>query len=100
MATALERLDAIVFTAGVGENGAAVREAVCARLSVLGVALDLERNRLPVERGDLDLAAPDSPVRVLRIHAREDLVIARAVRELLYGARALAPSATSSAARE
>jgi acetate kinase len=81
MAASLGGLDALVFTAGVGEHSAGVRAAVCARLGFLGVELDQAQN----ERGapDTDVAAAESPVHVLVIAAREELVVARATRELL-----------------
>jgi acetate kinase len=67
MAAALGGLDALVFTAGVGENSTSVREAVCSRLGFLGVG------------------PPEHRVRVEVVHAREDVVAARAARELLAG---------------
>jgi acetate kinase len=67
MAAALGGLDALVFTAGVGENSRFVRDAVCDRLGFLGVG------------------PPDHRVRVEVVHAREDVVAARAARELLAG---------------
>jgi acetate kinase len=81
MAVALGGLDALVFTAGVGENSAVVRAAICARLGALAVALDGEAN----ERAepDADIAAEGSPVRIVVLHAREDVVVARATRALL-----------------
>ena len=81
MAVATAGLDALVFTAGIGENSAFVRDRVCARLGFLGVELDLRRNAEPVS--DCDLAAEGSAVRVLVIRAREELVAARAARRLL-----------------
>jgi acetate kinase len=81
MAVALAGLDALVFTAGVGEHSAWVRRRVCERLGFLGVELDLERNE--TEEPDAELAAPGSRVRVVALHAREDVVIARTVRGLL-----------------
>jgi acetate kinase len=81
MAVALEGIDALVFTAGVGENSASVRSAICARLSFLGVALDEVANASA--RPGSEVAAAESSVRVVVLHAREDLVIARAVRRLL-----------------
>jgi acetate kinase len=81
MAVALGGLDAVVFTAGVGEGSAPVREDVCGRLGFLGVALDLEANA--AARPDEDVATPDSAVRVVVVRAREDLVAARAARALL-----------------
>jgi acetate kinase len=81
LAVALGGLDAIAFSGGVGEGSAFVRSEVCGRLGVLGVQLDDERNRAgPVPA---DIAAGDSPVRVAVVHAREDVVAARAVRRLL-----------------
>jgi acetate kinase len=81
MAAALGGLDAIVFTGGVGEHSAGVRASVCSRLGFLGVELDEEANIRTDE--DADIAAPHSSVRVLVVVAREDLVVARAVRALL-----------------
>jgi acetate kinase len=81
MAVAMGGLDALVFTAGVGEGSAAVRGAVCARLAFLGVRLD-EAANAPA-RLDRDLSAAGADVRVLVIGAREDLVLARAVRSVL-----------------
>jgi len=81
MGTALRGLDAIVFTAGVGERSPRVRAAVCERLSFLGVDLDPELNERSVP--DADVAAEESNVRVLVIAAREELIAARAVRSLL-----------------
>ena len=81
MCVALGGLDAVVFTAGVGEHSPAVRSAVCERLEFLGVKLDPERNAHSAP--DADIAQPGSNVRVLVIAAREDLVAARAVRGLL-----------------
>jgi acetate kinase len=80
-AAALGGLDALVFTAGVGEHSAAVRERVCTRLAFLGVALDAAANA--AADADLDVAAQGSPVRVHVVRAREELVIARAVRAML-----------------
>jgi acetate kinase len=81
MAVALGGLDALVFTAGVGEGSSRVRADVCARLAFLGVALDTVANQSAVP--DADVASPSSRVRVVVVHAREDLVAARAARTLL-----------------
>ena len=81
MAASLGGLDAIVFTAGVGENSALVRERICGRLGFLGVELDSELNR--VATPDCDVERPGSPVRVVVVRAREELVAARAARSLL-----------------
>ena len=80
-AVALGGLDALVFTAGVGENSPRVRADVCARLGFLGVELDQATNR--DASPDAEIAVPGSPVRVVVLRAREDVVAARAARELL-----------------
>ena len=85
MAASLGGLDALAFTAGVGEHSAGVRAAVCARLAFLGVELDGGLNeRSPA---DADIAGARSHVRVLVVAAREELVVARAVRGLLGTSR-------------
>ena len=84
MATSLGGLDAIVFTAGVGENSARIRSRVCERLSFLGVEIDSERNA--EAEPDTDVATDSSAVRVLVIRAREALMVARAVRQVLIDA--------------
>jgi acetate kinase len=81
MAVALGGLDALVFTGGVGEHSARVRERVCERLRFLGARLHPERNRSAVP--DDDVADASSSVRIVVVRSREDLVIARAVRALL-----------------
>jgi acetate kinase len=79
LATALGGLDALAFTGGIGEHAAAVRRDICARLRFLGVELDERAN----ERSTSDIAAADARVSVLVVPAREDVVVARAVRALL-----------------
>ena len=81
MCAALGGLDAVAFTAGVGEHSPAVRSAVCERLAFLGVRVDPHLNERSAP--DADIAAPGSRVRVLVIAAHEELVAARAVRALL-----------------
>jgi acetate kinase len=80
MATALGGLDALVFTAGIGENSARVRSGICARLRPVGVELDETAN--DSARPDTEIGGPGA-VRVFVIRAREDLVAARATRALL-----------------
>jgi acetate kinase len=82
MAAAMDGVDAVVFTGGVGENSARVRADGCAGLGFLGLAVDPEHNRAD-DPGDRDLATVESRVRVLVIRAREDQQIAREVRRLL-----------------
>jgi acetate kinase len=81
MAASAGGLDAIAFTAGIGEGSALVRERLCARLGFLDVELDAARNEHA--EPDCDIAKTGSRVRVLVIRAREELVAARAARSLL-----------------
>ena len=76
--TALPRMDALVFTGGIGEHAAGVRHEICARLGSLGVP-----DALSAPGDDAVLSDPDAPVQVLRVEAREDLVIARQAHLLL-----------------
>lgn len=75
MLASLGGLDALIFTAGVGENSPVVRAATCEVFGFIGLKLDGEKNQhSPV---DQDIAAVDSAVRVLVIHTQEDWEIAR-----------------------
>lgn len=75
MVAVLGALDALIFTAGIGENSEAVRQAACAGFDYLGLKLDLvKNNQSPI---DQDIAASDSAIRVLVIRAQEDWAIAR-----------------------
>jgi acetate kinase len=77
MIAVLGGVDALVFTAGVGENSPEVRSAVCDKFAFLGLRLDQEKNaQSPLDK-DSDISAPDATVRVLVIHAQEDWMIAR-----------------------
>jgi acetate kinase len=73
----------LVFTAGIGEHSAQVRERVCGRLGFLGVAIDPSRNAAAA--GDCDLTLAGSRAGVAVVHAREEVVAARAARALLHG---------------
>jgi acetate kinase len=75
MLASLGGLDALVFTAGIGEHAAPVRAGACEAFGFLGLKLDLEKNAQ--SRVNWDIAAPDSSVRVLVIHTEEDWQIAR-----------------------
>jgi len=81
MAAAMEGLDAVVFTGGVGERSREVRSRAAEGLGFLGVAIDSARN----EAGppDREISPPGAPVRSFVVAAREDLEIARGVREAL-----------------
>ncbi len=81
LAAALGGVDALVFTAGVGENAAELREEACRGLECLGLRLDPGRNR--ALRPDADLSGDGPGGRILALRTREDLHIAR---EALEGA--------------
>jgi acetate kinase len=81
MATACGGLDALVFTAGIGEGSARVRRLVCERLAFLGVELDATRNEGC--EPDCDIGADGSSVHVAVVRAREELIAARETRRLL-----------------
>ncbi|MDQ2098032.1 MAG: acetate kinase [Tychonema bourrellyi B0820] len=75
MLASLGGLDALIFTAGVGENSAFVRATACEAFGFMGLKLDGEKNQQV--QGDEDIATADSAVRVLVIHTQEDWEIAR-----------------------
>ncbi|HUG47422.1 MAG TPA: acetate/propionate family kinase [Candidatus Limnocylindria bacterium] len=80
-ATALPRLDALVFSGGIGENAAALRADIVRRLDVLGVpAIEAEESA-----SDRLLSSPAHRPAVLRVEAREDVIIAESVTALLAG---------------
>lgn len=82
MTAVLGGIEALVFTAGIGENSAEVRAAACSRLGFAGVLLDATRNRAS-DREDRNIAAAKSRVPVLVIHAEEDWSIAQQCSTLL-----------------
>jgi acetate kinase len=81
MAASLDGIDALVFTAGIGEGSAGIRRDVCRRLGFLGLELDVEANATAVP--DADVNVPGSAVRIVVLHAREDVVAARAAQRLV-----------------
>ncbi len=74
-------VDALVFTAGVGEHAGEVREAVCTGLECLGLELDAQLNAEC--RPDADVARRSSPGRILVIAAREDVTMLEEVSRVL-----------------
>lgn len=76
MIAVLGGVDALVFTAGVGENSPEVRTAVCDNFTFLGAKLDPQKNAQSPT--DQDISSPDAKIRALVIHAQEDWMIARA----------------------
>ncbi len=78
---ALGGLDAIVFTAGIGENQDALRAELLEKMAYLGVKLDAKANMVRGE--EREISAPDSTVRAFVIPTNEELVIARDTKELV-----------------
>jgi acetate kinase len=74
-------VDALVFTAGVGENAGEVREAICAGLECLGLELDAQANAAC--RPDADVARRSARARILVIAAREDVTMVQEVVQVL-----------------
>jgi acetate kinase len=84
MVAAMGGLDVVTFTGGVGEHAAEVRARTIDGLGFLGLGVDAPRNSGAT--GDTDITGAGAQVRVLVIHAREDLEIARQVRAAVGGA--------------
>lgn len=76
-------IDALVFTAGVGEHASAIREAVCQGLQCLGLELDAQANL--TSKPDADITTASSPGRILIIATREDVTMMREVEKVLAG---------------
>ena len=79
-------IDAVVFTAGVGEHSAEVRASICAGLECLGIELSVQANLAC--RPDADIAGPASHARILVIATREDVTMFREVHETLFASPA------------
>ena len=75
-AAAMDGVDAIAFTGGIGENGADPRETICEGLGYLGLKFDVAKNKERVS-GNVELSTFDSKVKVYKIETAEELVIAR-----------------------
>jgi len=78
----LNGADALVFTAGIGENRVEVREAICAHLDQVGIILDADKNRQTTAQ-EAVISTPDSRVKIMVIPTNEELVVAREVRRFL-----------------
>lgn len=78
----LEDLDAVVFTAGIGEHAPQVRELSCRGLHNLGISIDIEKNNLPDNRVR-DISIMESKVRVLVIPTNEELRIAQETKKVI-----------------
>ncbi len=82
-AAAMNGVDCIVFTAGVGENTSIVRKDICENMQYLGLEIDLEKNEERNNGTIRDITGKNSKVKVLIIPTNEELVIARETVELL-----------------
>lgn len=82
--TALQGLDALVFTAGIGENGANVREGICEKLEFLGIKIDKKKND-GLRGKEAQLNTPDSKVDIWLIPTNEELMIARDTKRIVEG---------------
>ncbi|MBD2293030.1 acetate kinase [Anabaena sphaerica FACHB-251] len=81
MLASLGGLDVLVFTAGVGEKSSLIRQAACEAWEFLGLKIDSEKNQQQLI--NVDIATPESNVRVLVIHTQEDWAIAQQCWQLL-----------------
>ena len=80
---ALKGCDAIVFTAGLGENQASHRQVVCDNLSYMGVKIDKELNNMMVAGKEGKISTPDSKIAVYVIPTNEELLIARDTQDIV-----------------
>ncbi|MCX7920335.1 MAG: acetate/propionate family kinase [bacterium] len=78
---ALEGIDILVFTGGIGEHSALLREKICHKLSFLGIKLDISKNRSVV--GEKPIHTEDSIVQLWVIPTNEELIVARAVKDTI-----------------
>ena len=81
-AARMNGIDALVFTAGIGENDQRIRSMSCKDLDFLGIKIDEEKNKCRAH-GIVDISAPDSKVKVLIIPTNEELMIARDTYEIV-----------------
>ena len=81
MVASLNGLDALVFTAGAGENNSMLREQTCESLSYLGLQLDLAKN--DADPVDTNIATKNSQAQILVIHTQEDWAIASAAKKVM-----------------
>ena len=80
---AMDGVDAIVFTGGIGENADDMRATVCDGLTFLGIKIDKEYNKTLVKGKEGEISTPDSKVRVFVLPTNEELVIARDTKEIV-----------------
>ena len=76
-------VDAIIFTAGIGENTPVMRDAITKNLEVFGIKVDAEKNAKAIRGAQMDISAADSKVKILVVPTNEELMIAKETLELL-----------------
>ncbi len=76
------KLDAVIFTAGIGENDSDMRKAVCENLEHLGISIDYNKNNI---RPDdyMEISDNNSRIKVLVIRTNEEMVIAETTKNLI-----------------
>lgn len=79
---ALQGLDALVFTAGIGENGCNVREGICKKLEFMGIKMDYEKND-GIRGKEVRLDAEGSKAAIFMLPTNEELMIARDTKEIV-----------------
>ena len=92
----LVKVDALVFTGGIGQNGVKMRERICHRLENLGIFMDYGLNT-SLGSGEGVVSAPFSPIAILVVPTNEELQIAIDTYDLIFGAD---DSATDGAGRD
>ena len=80
---AMNGVDAIVFTGGIGENGAWLRSKICSYLGYLGVKINEDINAVTVKGAEAELTDPNDKVRVFILATNEELMIARDTEEIV-----------------
>ncbi len=80
-AAVVDGVDAVIFTAGIGENNDIVRKGILEGMDYMGIQVDWEKNK--VKGKELDISAPDAKVRTLVIPTNEELAIARETMKLI-----------------
>lgn len=80
---AMDGVDAIVFTGGIGENADDMRAAACRGLTYLGVKINEEVNKTLIKGAEGEISTPDSKVKVFVLPTNEELVIARDTRDIV-----------------
>lgn len=85
-AAAMGGLDALVFTAGIGENSPMVRKKCCENLEFLGIRIDDEKNEEAI-RVEAEIQTDDSPVKIFSVPTNEELVIALDTKRIIEEAK-------------